>query len=788
MFAASLLLSAGVSFVSCSDENDPNGGKEEETPLLEGEVIKGNDTPTPIKCYEGETPLTDFGVQIIPGVTLDNELRFECIPGPSAKSYRLDIIPLAKAYDMIYSANYDDINNGKVMTIEETAQAIKDLLFAEGGTAGYTFAPSDKMTDYATGHEFNWVADGYMQGGIVVPDAEYLIVAVGCSDENGANGRDMSISCVKTTPKDLIGDPIVKVKGEVKRGWSAFGFDMEANEDAKYYYVFPIGTKDMNNYLDKYGEKTFVDMIRFSQYPNDATSSNMSVQYPLWLDPSENITIITIGADENYVVNDMQKTSFYMPQKPADRQMPSKDDCTVTCIEESTSASVVNFKITFPKHISLIRYRLMSKSEWEAMKDDKEAQAKLASDLTYNGGWVERNPNYKLKATGEDDYEVIGEAGSTTSKQYIIPEGSENYLVWTCQNGFEDYTTELNACYFKTKSWKRSPEITEGLTFNPYDASTTGITISVTPSDNIAFYYHKIILDDREFDLNTEEGLAAAYDYMFDEEELFYNFTDPWAYPKGTPEWEEQNTYPYLGLEQGKEYRIMLIGETWDGALIRPMIEKVKTAIRPGGNNPQMTIEDAKYEKTEWSGTFSVTYKPNDDVRMYYYGIFGLDKENMKGTYKEEVAHWKEILVNGVDGTGNPFKDDSELKFDKQMMKYSWDTLNDYYLAMCLPFGSTDDIVGELSMVVFDKNNEKIITNLRELWPDAPVSDAATTTAIKPVSVNQFTATERIKKNQEEAEAFLQSLRKIRGFDKYQWTPSIKAPAPISINGEPVVK
>ena len=775
MFAASLLLSAGVSFVSCSDDKGPDGG-EPEPPLLEGEVIMGKDTPTPIKCYEGETPITEYGVQIIPGVTLDNELRFECIPGSSAKSYRLDIIPLAKAYDMIYSANYDDINNGKVMTVEETAQAIKDLLFAEGGAAGYTFAPSDKMTDYATGHEFNWVADGYSQF-TVVPDAEYLIVAVGCSDEGGANGRDMSISYVKTTPKDLIGDPMVTVKGEVKRGWSAFGFDMEANEDAKYYYLFPIGTKDLNNYLDKYGEKTFVDMIRFSQYPSDATAGNLSAQYPLWLDPSEEITIITIGADENYVVNDMQKTSFYMPQKPADRVMPKKGMSRVTWNQELTSASVVNFNIEFDKEISLIRYRLMTKSEWEAIMDDPEAQAELANELTYNGGWVEKNPNYKLSIVGEDDYEVAGDAGTTTSKQYIIPAGSENYLVWTCQNGFEDFTTELEACYFKTDEWTR--DLTgweDDPLYCTYESTTTGITLKVEPTDNTAFYYHRMIPEDREFELGTDEQINAAFDFMFEEDGAYYNFTDPWEYPKDTPEYTDQNSFPYTGLEPGKKYDIMVIGETWEGKLLFPQIVCAQTEQRAeGGDDPQMTITDAKYGYDPlWTyNTFSVTYKPIKDVRMFYYGIFNRSESDMKSSYADEEAYWRDIIVNGEDGTGNPFQSDRE---KNQFAKISEETYSDYKLAMCLPYGK-GDIKGELSMVAFDGRKQEVITDLRNIWPDAPAPKALPAT--KGVSVNLFTATERIKKNQEEAEAFLQSLRKIRGFDKYQWTPSLKAPAPI---------
>ena len=787
MFAASLLFSAGVSFVSCTDDEGPDNG-DQDTPLLEGEVIKGNDTPTPIKCYEGdETVLSEYGVQIVKGVTLDNEIRFECIPGASAKSYRLDIIPLAKAYDMIYTANYDEINNGKVMTVEETAQALKDLLFAEGGAAGYTFAPSDKMTDYATGHEFNWVADGYSQF-TIVPDAEYLIVAVGCSDENGANGRDMSILCVETTPKDLIGDPIVKVKGEVKRGWSAFGFDMEANADAKYYYLFPIGTKDMNNYVDKYGEKTFVDMIRFSQYPSDATKGNLSAQYPLWLDPSEEITIITIGADENYVVNDMEKTSFYMPQKPADRVMPKKGMSRVTWNQELTSASVVNFNIEFDKEISLIRYKLMSKSEWEDMANDPEAQAKLADELTYNGGWVEKNPNYKLNVIGEDDYEVAGEAGTTTSKQYIIPAGSENYLVWTCQNGFEDYNKELEACYFKTDEWSRDLwGWDEDNLWCTFESTTRGITLLVEPTDNTAFYYHRMIPEDRNFELGTDEQIHAAFDFMFEEDGAYYNFTDPWAYEKGTPEWKEQNSFPYMGLEPGKKYDIMVIGETWDGKLLFPQIVYAETEANEGGLDPQMTITDAKYGFDPLWGynTFSVTYKPIKDVRMYYHGIFDRNKADMKSTYADEVTYWKEIIVNGEDGTGNPFQSDREKNQFAAINEWS---TSDYKLAMCLPYGK-GDVKGELSMVAFDVKELRVITDLSEIWPDyEPASAATASVATKPVSANLFTATERIKKNQEEAEAFLQSLRKIRGFDKYQWTPSIKAPAPISINGEPVVK
>lgn len=766
MFAASLLLSAGSTFVSCSDDTlgDDTGT---DLPLLEGEVIMGNDTPTPIKCFEGETEAGDYGVKIIPGVTLDNELRFECIPGASAKSYRLDIIPLSKAYDIIYTLNYDEINNGKVMTVEETSQVIKDLLFAEGGAAGYTFAPSDKMPDYATGHEFNWVADQYAQF-TVVPDAEYLIVAVGCSDENGANGREMTISCVKTSQKDLIGDPLVEVSN-VSKGWSAFGIDMTANEDAKYYYCYPIGTKDLNNYKEKYGEKLFADMIRFSQYPSEVTPDNMSAQYQLWLDPSEEISMVTIGADENYVINDMQVMSFYMPQKPADRVMPAPGMSKVTWDKEKTSASVVNFNIEFDKEISLIRYRLMSKEEWEAMKDDPEAQANLANELTYNGGWVERNPNYKLKVVGEDEYEVVGEAGTTTSRQYIIAPGSENYLVWTCQNGFEDYTTSLEACYFKADPMTvtdKEVDVKLG-----YTATTKGITISLEPTDDVAFYYHRMIPD--SVDIDFENDPQAAHDFMFEGDGAYFNFGEPWVYEKGTSEWIEHNTYPYMGLTPGNKYKFLFIAENWDGDLFHPQVMEAMTKVSQGGPNPQMTITNARYEELEWSGEFWITYKPIQDVRMYYYGIFDRYKTDMKSTYAEEEKYWRDIIVNGPDGTGNPFQDDKERSQNATINQW---VESDYKIAMCLPYGS-GDIKGELSMVAFDVKEKKVITDLREIWSDAPAPKALPAT--KGVCVNLFTATERIKRNQAEAEAFLQSLRKIRGLDKYQWTPSIKAPAPI---------
>lgn len=767
MFAASLLLSAGVSFVSCTDDEGPDNG-DQDTPLLDGEVIKGNDTPTPIKCYEGEAPATEYGVQIIPGVTLDNELRFECIPGPSTKSYRLDIIPLAKAYDMIYTANYDEINNGKVMTVEETAQAIKDLLFAEGGAAGFTFAPSDEMPDYATGHEFNWVADGYEQGGIVVPDAEYLIVAVGCSDENGANGRDMSISCVSTTKKDLIGDPMVEVTN-VEKGWSAFALEMTANEDAKYYYCFPIGTKDMNNYIDKYGEKVFADMIRFSQFPGEVSADGMYAQYGLWLDPSEEITVITIGADENYVMNDMETYSFYVLQKPADRVLPTTDMVDISVVKNS--ASVVEFNVEFKqKEVSLIRYRLMNKTQWDnTLANDPEAQAALINELVEYGGWVERNPGFKLTEV-DGVYVPNGGTGSVISTQYIVERGTNSVLAYICENGYEDHTS-LGYIEFDTKELvNKADKATSTVLPFTVETGVADVTVNFVPTDDVALYYYRIV-DESAPVLDTPE---QKFDYLLKGNDVLY----PWVYERNDEEWENHNSFYYSGLLPGKSYKFIVAAETWDGELLCPEVIEATTKPSQAGPNPKMRIDNPRLGQDWLSGAdaFAVDYTILNDVGTYYHAGMYVDKADLKPTYKEAITYWRETML---DGGGMPSPNSMTMTYPL--------SFTEYIVAMCLPYGS-GDAKGDLSIAVFDVNKKEVVTDLRTLWSDAPAPAAGTTTAIKPVSANLFTATERIKKNQEEAKAFLQSLREMRGYNKYQWTPSLKAPAPIHTRTESVMK
>lgn len=766
MFAASLLLSAGVSFVSCTDDDKAPDGGEQEPPLLEGEVIKGNDTPTPIKCYEGETPVTEYGVQIIPGVTLDNELRFECIPGPSTKSYRLDVIPLAKAYDMIYSANYDEINNGKVMTVEETAQAIKDLLFAEGGAAGFTFAPSDEMTDYATGHEFNWVADGYEQGGIVVPDAEYLIVAVGCSDENGANGRDMSISCVSTTKKDLIGDPVVEV-ANVEKGWSAFGLDLKANEDAKYYYCFPIGTKDLKNYIANYGEKVFADMIRFSQFPGEVTVDGMYAQYGLWLDPSEEITVVTIGADENYVMNDMVEYSFYVLQKPADRVLPTTDMVDISVVKKS--ASVVEFNVEFKqKEVSLIRYRLMNKVQWETtMANDPEAQAALINELVEYGGWVERNPGFKLTEV-DGEYLPTGGTGSTISTQYVVERGTNSVLAYICENGYEDHTS-LGYIEFDTKELvNKADKVTSTVLPSTVETGVTDITVNFVPKDEVALYYYRMVEGDA-LDLSTPNQM---YDYLFAENEVYTNCLYPWVYEKDAAEWTDHNSFYYSGLLPSQTYKFIVAAETWDGELLCPEVIEATTKPTQAGPNPEMSIVNPRLGEDLLSGAeaFAVDYTILQDVGTYYHAGMYVNKDELKATYKEAITYWRETML---DGGGMPANTSMTMTYMLNLGEFS----SDYIVAMCLPYGS-GSARGELSIAVFDVNKKEVVNDLRTLWGDAPAPATGTTTAIKPVSANLFTATERIKQNQAETEAFLQSLREMRGYSKYQWTPSLKAPAP----------
>lgn len=143
-----------------------------------------------------------------------------------------------------------------------------------------------------------------------------------------------------------------------------------------------------------------------------------------------------------------------------------------------------------------------------------------------------------------------------------------------------------------------------------------------------------------------------------------------------------------------------------------------------------------------------------------------VDKADLKPTYKEAITYWRETLL---DVGGLPVSESSTQSYPL--------SFTEYIVAMCLPFGS-GNARGDLSIAVFDVNKKEVVTDLRTLWSDAPAPATGTTTAIKPVSANLFTATERIKQNQAETEAFLQSLREMRGYSKYQWTPSLKAPAP----------
>ena len=782
MFAASLLLSAGVSFVSCSDDNEPGRGQDPDNPpLVEGELIKGEDTPTPIKCFEGETEGSDYGVKIIPGVTLDNEIRFECIPGASVKSYRLDVIPLSKAYDIIYTKNYDAINEGKILTVDETAEAIRSQLFSEGGSAGYTFSPESKgFEDYAEGHEFNWAADQYSQF-TIVPNAEYLIIAVGCSDDSGANGRDMTVCLVTTSEKELIGDPIVTVNEDnIQKGWSAFGIYMTANADAKYYYLLPIGTKELEKYREFYGDAVFADMVRFTQNPGDATKDQLYAEYGLWLDPSEEISIVTIGADENYVVNDMQVTSFYMEQKPADRVLPDPSMVEITWNQEKTSASVANLDIKIAKEISMVRYKLVTKEEWTAMENDEEAQAALAYELVYNGGWAEMNPNYKLERK-DGGFVLTGSEGTAKTWQYILTANTEYELVYTCVNGFEDYSAKLGHCYFKTDAQTRVPDGEYyGTDFVPSVSNTsTGITLEFTPNDNIAFYYHTMVPSNISFDLWNKA--SEAYDYMFSPE-TYFNFAYPWDFEKGTAEWSEHNRFTYEGLTPGTTYQILTIAEDWEGNLSDPYIEYASTDPSLGGPNPAMTIENAKYEYRADQGAncFVVDFVPNSDVQIYYCIIGDRNKVDMEESYADEANYWKRYLVEGPeggDGTAAGMQFYGRVTLPAQITD---DTTCDYKIAACYPYGSGENR-GDLVMAVFDVKNKTIITDLSTLWPDyvAPAS-VQSLPATKGVSMQLFLATERIMKNKAEVESFLQSLRDVRGVDmsKYQYTPARKAPAP----------
>ncbi|WP_300728809.1 hypothetical protein [uncultured Bacteroides sp.] len=704
--AAALLFTAGSTFVSCSgNDDDDNGVVNPEEPDSPDTPEKGApfiihadmDLPTPIEAYNMEAPGSERGVQVKVEEVTANNVKFTCVPGASARSYRIDIYPVATLYDNMFSDHYNEIvNEGRKLTTEETASYIEEKLFAAGGTGGYIISESTE-SNYADGQEYDWANSNFKQFEFY-PDCEYVIVAQGCNDEEGVQTADMSICYFRTKPLESAKE--YSLKFDLLMGWQAYG--VRVTTQAPYYFVYTMMKDVYEQYINTFGEDLFRDMLRYFMTATPS-ADYPEVSWPIWADRSAELVVVGAAADENYVMGDLEVLTFTMVDIPSDA---APGTATFTLPEAETSPSVVNFHISMDANCSGIRYHWTTKDEYEKYTES-DLQSLKAQII--DGGWYESNPNYKMDP---DKLVPCGSAAEITSFQFGLNPDTEYVLMYSTINGYEQYS-DLQTYSFKTKArfydyynWDWWPA---DFMMEASEIGTTSFSIAPMAEaqmDQIAVFYYMMV----DMDYNVYDYENAALDIINSQDSYLQCMLD---------KDESNQKITFTGLEPGKDYKVVYVAECWNGDLTFPGEVTVHTnEAAVGGENPSISISasvQGEGDAKEFVGTFSY----NEDVAKFRYET--LEDDCTATTYADAVEYWKTHVLGegGIEATAG----DTWARAHVQV-KYFQKRI----VIVAVGIGADKDgneVFSDPALAYYDVATGKIQT-VSDIYPDAPKTSGST--------------------------------------------------------------
>lgn len=693
-----LLLLLGLALVvspmmlSCSD-ND------ETTATPDGPAGKPHPTvPTPIKWVENEVDGGTWGVGIKVLKTTSNNFVFECTPGDKVQSYRLDVYPLCRMY------NYLLENCDEDPTDEEIEELIQEALFNSQGAGAYTFSKGLLGDNYSKA-EFDWANSQYAQSEIV-PGAEYLIITIGCNDEDGRSPADMKICYLKTPEEDVIGSPRVDI--EVKTSYRAASVKCIPNEDCKYFYQFCLNTEPIDEYIDAYGEDMYIDFMRHTtveaEKAPEVPEENLPyvIDFGYTADAKQSITATTIGLDENKNKGEYVRKDFHLKEIP---EVTDEAECKLEVTK--IGASIVSMNLKMEKSCYAAFYRVFDEGVWtanykEAYENaDKETMTSLARQLDEEG-WGIKNINFN-------------QGGSYTASdyQYELFPNSNYYIAYIGRNQYGQLS-DVKVVPFKTISRVTdNPAACKAeLDITISDFQRTSLKLNYSYNQETAVYYHQYIMTP---DLLEEENKEKLVEYLMSEDSnVWYGDAN-----------DRNSSFTWTGLDPATEYTFAYMAEDWNGVLSEVKIVKGTTEAIIAGPNPEMKLEGYMSE----IGNFTVKFSIVKDVAKQFYAIIE-DEYSADGdyTYEECMDVWKEYcLENGLSGVNSSISSYGHTKDAKRLV------------ALCVPYGEDAEgnpVIGDLYTLFYDKD-KGIITDPSVLFPDAPKLKSGMQGAVKPQVVKK---------------------------------------------------
>lgn len=641
-----ILCGLAATFAAC-DQNKDTGNN-------------GGDTPTdgfyefPLSYEEAGFEAKDNGVSILVSDIAEQNIVFNLVPGSAVASYRLTVYPKSMLYNYL-------LNEGRVDgTQEECERSLYSLL-----SNAPIFNKND--VEYAA-KEFDWMNSEYSDGPIV-PDCEYFIIAAGYYDANGQNPSSLSIAHVTTPISPVSGDPQLAIETEV--GYNAFIVRYHPNEDCKYFYHWVTSTKEINEYIDLFGEKMMRDFCRSSAYaPNDASvETNLAIKVSFSANEltDRKLTAVAIALDQNQTPAEfIIRNDFELIDIPEGNFTPKAK----IYAGERVGATVANLTVEMEKNCMSCFYRLYTKEEADQIKaSDKDVQNQVALSIAREG-WGVSNTNFSFNTETET---LTGDAFKTTDEEQLELKPDTEYTVaYVAKNYFQQLSELCFSEPFKTKELVRdTPEaciagdlnlyFTDvsrwGFTYNfKYDYSTTACFRFqlVWPYDADADLIPPHYVEDKD---NREKWMTFFYDTFVPSPAGFEaSIVNIWG-----PEKSGFDGYSMYGYDSGVTYVFAYCAEDINGVVGPVKFAQVTTTEANPGPNPTIVIEDLEYDEN--SGAVSGRYVANEDTKMIKYigvnsgdalfsscALNDLVNNPNRRSYNDYINLWKgQIIELGLD-------------------------------------------------------------------------------------------------------------------------------------------
>ena len=689
---------------------DPTPDTPVQTPV---DIYPG--VPTPIVAYQDKVIATKEGVSVEVTKIENRNFVFNLRPGESVQSYRLDVYPLAHLYNSLYERM---LSEGKSSLDARSVDTyIRDLLFNSTGSGGFTFDPVTH-SDYAD-KEFDWMSTSYAQAR-VVPDAEYIIIAIACYDKEGTEDGEMSLCYVKTTSSPLIGDPHVNVNVAVN--YTAMDITYEPNSHCKYLYQWCSNESDLMPYINTYGEKLYIDFMRHSVIGDPISASDPDACH-FYIDFGQSasadvpIMATAIALDENYTpAATMDYKVFQLLEKP----VVEPAEVNIKVVEGRVGASYAWLELKTEANAPYMFYKFLTPEQAEHYKTKATEDELKAFALTLNNdGYGLKNANYSY----DDTTKQYGQSFTTQEVYYLTP-NTEYVVAYVGRNRVQELGEVKFTEVFKTKALTTdSPSACQSdCVINLVAAGRTAVTFNVEYSlekhAGVRFQYIEPVLEGStqpSADASRETFLSfLGFGMAADAQGQYAN---NWA-----AEFAGKDSFTLAGFDPGVKIKCAYMSEDWNGVVGELKFAEVTLPSIAEGDD---VVSNVSGNYNPLTGTVTFTFTANDQTArmLYLVGDVNLENDALKIKYlgnedfytaEEMIKRWRTYCSAQGLSTNN-IHTTIEEPAGKTMV------------ALCIPY-SQSGVRGELAYAIWDGTELKFKT-LSDYYPNYKPSSATTSSS-----------------------------------------------------------